>query len=42
MEKNNMDDDTDACLALADFYDETPDEPQAYQEPDAPFCGGGD
>ena len=35
-----MDDDTDVCLALADFYNEdpTPD----HQEPDAPFCGCGD
>ena len=43
MEKNNMDDDdTAVCIALAGFYDEIPDEPQAYEEPDAPFCGCGD
>ena len=42
MEKNNMDDDTDACLAIANFYDETPDKEQHIEEPDAPFCGCGD
>ena len=36
-----MNDDTDVCLALADFYDEVPDD-YNIDEPDAPFCGCGD